>query len=302
MIRAILFLAALLLPQIAFAQPAAVSAPDPFVFVERFDYGGNRATTGLTARTQAYNPAQRNLALIMAGQSNCENVNPTLFIPGSSSAIDQFSIYDGGSYNIAGPLVGSTIGYPGNAGAGPGNVGARLAQIFITNGIFDRVVVASICIGSTLAVDWATGVESARIPIVLKRMIQRGISPTATGWTFAISWWHGESDGAAGTSQASYVASMNTILATAQAAGFNCATCRFFVNIQTRGQGINRPTIQAAQIATVNGNPTKFFLGGNIDTLGDSYRLADKTHLNDTGAPAAAQLVYDAMHASGAPF
>jgi hypothetical protein len=37
------------------------------------------------------------------------------------------------------------------------------------------------------------------------------------------------------------------------------------------------------------------------DTLNATNRLADNTHLNDTGAAAAALLVYNAMHASGAP-
>jgi hypothetical protein len=41
---------------------------------------------------------------------------------------------------------------------------------------------------------------------------------------------------------------------------------------------------------------------GNIDSLNATNRIADNTHLNDTGAAAAATLVYNAMHASGAPF
>jgi hypothetical protein len=36
--------------------------------------------------------------------------------------------------------------------------------------------------------------------------------------------------------------------------------------------------------------------------LQGNNRNSDNTHLNDTGAAAAALLVYNAMHGSGAPF
>jgi hypothetical protein len=46
--------------------------------------------------------------------------------------------------------------------------------------------------------------------------------------------------------------------------------------------------------ATVTNDPTHMFVGGNIDSLNASNRIADNTHLNDTGAAAAATLVYNA--------
>lgn len=286
-------------PALAQAQQG-VSAPDPFVFTERVNFKGNNATSGLTARDGSFNPASRNLALIVAGQSNCTNINPTTFIPGSSSVIDQFSVYDSGSYAITTGLLGTGNNGLATPGGGLGNVGARLAQLFITNGIFDHVVVGSVCIGSTSAADWATGGEAQRIPVILKRMAARGITPGATGWTFAISWWQGENDGVGGTSPASYTSSLQTILADARAAGFTCTNCRFFVNVQTWNIGLVYPVIQTAQAALANSPP--FYLGGNLDTLNASNRLADNVHFNDAGAAAAALLVYNAMHASGSPF
>lgn len=239
----------------------------------------------------------------MAGQSNCTNVNPTVFVPGSA-AIDQLNVYDGGSYNFAGPMVGTgNDGIALGGGAGNGNVSARLAQLFITNNIFDHVVVASVCIGSTVAADWAPGGKvSLRLPAVIKRFISRGITPTTTSWTFAISWWQGETDAVNGTSAASYESSMASIMTAAQNAGFLCTNCRFFVNEQTWAAGATSATIQGAQATVVTNDPTHFFVGGNIDSLNASNRIADNTHLNDTGAAAAATLVYNAMHASGAPF
>lgn len=282
----------------ALAQQAGIGAPDPFVLNEGPSLPGNTNTNGLSSRTQTFNPANRNLALIVAGQSLCTNISPTTFVPGSA-AVDQLNIYDGGSYNFAGGMLGASNDAP--SGGGFGNVSARLAQLFITNNIFDHVVVASICIGATLASDWSTGSDALRIPVILKRFASRGITPTTTGWTFAISWWQGEADGSAGTTSAAYQASMATILSNAQSAGLSCANCRFFVNIETWLTGVTSATIQGAQAAVVTNNPTHFFTGGNTDTLNSSNRV-DNTHWNDTGAAAATLLVYNAMHASGAPF
>ena len=297
--RFIINLLLVLLVSPVLAQQAGLSAPDPLIINEVYPFVGVRDTNGLTARGDAYNSGLKNLALIVAGQSNCSNVNPTLFVPGSTAVIDQKNVYDGGSYNINGLMLGSSNG-AANPGAGPGNVAARLAQLFITNAIFDHVVVMNVCIGSTVAADWATGVVSNRITAAFRRFASRGITPTTTSWSFAISWWHGESDNLNGTTALSYTASMNTILTNARTAGFTCANCRFFVNEQTWNAGAVSATIQGAQTALWG--TSQFFTGGNIDTLNATNRNSDNTHLNDTGAAAAALLVYNAMHASGAPF
>jgi hypothetical protein len=289
-----LFLTMLALP--ALAQRGGVSAPDPFIIGEVFPFVGVRDTNCCVARGDTFNSGQKNLALIVAGQSNCGNVNPTLFIPGSTSVIDEKNVYDGGSYNINGMMLGSANG-GANPGAGPGNVSARLAQLFITNANFDHIVIGNVCIGSTVAADWATGSTSNRIAVMLKRFASRGITPATTSWTFAITWWQGESDNFNGTTSVSYQASMNTILTNAKNAGF---TGRFFINEQTWNAGVTSATIQGAQTGLVDS--VNFWLGGNIDTLNATNRNSDNTHLNDTGAAAAALLVYNAMHASGAPF
>ena len=58
--------------------------------------------------------------------------------------------------------------------------------------------------------------------------------------------------------------------------------------------------MQAAQVALANG--TTVFAGGDLDTLNATNRQADNTHFNDTGAAAAATLIWNAMHASGSPY
>lgn len=295
--------AAILLLSIAFGAAAhgpggSSLTPDPFTLIDQRGYGD---TSAVTPRPQIINPALRNGIIILAGQSQCTSITPTPYTPTSSTVVDNLSIIDGGSYSINGPLLGAQSAPLTGGIGGPGNVGARLAQPFITNNIVDHVIVVSTCIGSTLAADWATGSERDRIVVALRRLASRGITPTTPGVTFvAISWWQGEQDAVAGTSAASYQASIATILANAQAAGFSCATCRFFVNVETWDVGAVSATIQGAQAAVVNN--TTIFAGGKLDTLNASNRQGDNIHFNDTGAAAAASLVYNAMHASGAPF
>lgn len=271
--------------------------PDPFVIDDRFAIsqgpGGvvYRQTAGLTSRDQVFNPAKKTLVLIGAGQSNYVSVNPTLYVPTDSSAIDNFNIYDGASYSIGGPLVGTQY----NAGLGPGNILARIAQNAITGG-FDRVVVVPIAIAGTVAADWATGSLSDRIGVAMRRLASRGYVPGATGLTFALSWGQGETDNSNGTSQASYAASMSTVISNAQAAGLTGSSCRFFIN---KLSGAVSSAVQAAQTALPNG--TTIFAGGDLDSL-DATNRQDNTHFNDTGSAAAASLIWSAMHASGAPY
>lgn len=274
------------------------SPPDPFLLQENAgSNAGFNNPNGFASRSQAINTGLKNLVLITAGQSNICSVNPSLYTPTSSSVIDNFSIYDGGSYAISGPLLGCTYG--SGLGSG-GNISARVAQLFVTNAIFDRVIIVPVALGGTTAADWAVGNCSLRIPVAMKRLASRGITPATTGVTFALLWSQGEQDGINGTSSASYQASMATVLSNAQAAGFSG---RAFICTQTLAANTTSATIQAAQAAVVTNDPTHWFAGGNSDSLTTATnRQADGTHLNDTGAASDATLKYNAMHATGAPF
>jgi hypothetical protein len=279
---------------------SGASPPDPFILNDSIPIAQGtvpyRVTSGLTMRSQSFNPALKNLVLIGAGQSNATSLLPSAYTPASSSVIDVMNIYDGAFYGISGPLPGTP--YPPSFGAG-GNVLSMLAQNCITGG-WDRVILVPIAIGGTTAADWATGTLSSRIPVALRRLASRGYTVGATGLTFAISWWQGETDTTNGTSQASYAASMATVLANAQAQGFTGSNSRLFVNRETWISGTVSAAVQAAQVALPNG--TTIFAGGNIDSLNAANRVADNTHFNDAGAAAAATLVYNAMVASGAPY
>lgn len=269
-----------------------ISIQDPFILNDSFTAAFSD-TNAKTLRSSVINTGIKNLVLITAGQSQWTSVIPTGFTPTNASVVDNFNIYDGANYALAGQLLGCQY-TPAN---GAGNLSGRVADLLVTNGKFDRVIVAPVAIGASSIAQWETGTLSQRIPVALKRLAARGITPATTGVTFALIWGQGETDGVNGTAQAVWQTSFGNIKSAAIAAGFSG---RIFVVEETWNGGITYPTIQAAQAAVVDS--VTVFAGGNLDSLNATNRQADNTHFNDTGAAAAATLVYNAMHASGAPY
>lgn len=271
-----------------------ISAPDPFVLDDSFNISQfrsmRRGTDGLSRRSAVINTGVKNLVLICAGQSNMANVVPTRVAPTNASVIDQMNIYDGGLYSIDGSLLGCS-----NEDTTHSNVCPQVADKLVTGGQFSRVILVNCSINTTTAAMWATGTLSNRIPVAMRRLAAKGITPAVTNVTFAIWWGQGESD--QGTSSASYQASMNTTLTNARSAGFSG---RFFICKQTLFNGVTDSTLQGAQTGLVDN--TNFWSGGDMDALTGANRQGDNTHWSDTGAPNAATAVYNAMHASGAPF
>jgi len=265
---------------------------DPFILDDSFR-AGFRDVNGKTLRSSVINPAEKTLILITAGQSQWTTLTPTSFTPTNPSKVDNFNVYDGANYNCSGPLLGAEY-IPAN---GDGNVSARVADQFVSSGIFDRVIVVPIALGGTEIAQWDTGILSGRIPVALRRLASRGIVPASTGVTFALLWGQGESDGLIGTTQSAWENAFQNIVTTVLAAGF---AGRIFVAKETWSAGVVSSTIQAAQVAVVDS--VTVFSGGDLDALDASYRQSGNTHFNDAGAAAAASLVYNAMRASGAPY
>lgn len=265
-----------------------VAPPDPYVIDDSFAVG-SRDTNPLSFRSPVINPALKTLVLIVAGQSNAANIVPTRIAPTNVSVIDQMNIYDGALYSVRGDLLGCSNDDT------HGNMNVQLADKFISNGIFNRVIIADIAISTTTIAQWSTGTLSTRIPVIMRRLAAAGITPSTTGATFAFLWEQGESD--SGTAQATYQSAFGTIKSNLLAAGFSG---RIFIAEQTMLNGVTNATVEAAQIALVDN--TSIWSAGNMDALTGTNRQSDNTHWSDTGAPNAATAVYNGMHASGAPF
>ncbi|MGX9427962.1 sialate O-acetylesterase [Bradyrhizobium sp. LeoA1S1] len=278
----------------AVAARAVISATDPYKIVDVESPSiapSNVDTSGLTPRSLAINPAQKTLVLITAGQSLMADVfGPTIYVPANGAVIDNFNIYDGEAYPFGPkPALGT--------GGWGGNVGPYLGDLFISNGIFDRVIVVPIAVTGTAINQWVgDGPYAGRFAVAMKRLAARGITPSTPGVMFMVAWGQGEKDTDLGTSQAVYASNLNAWIARVRAAGF---TGRIFVNVETMSSGVVSSAIQAAQMSVVDN--VGVWQGANWDALGESYRV-DGTHPSDAGAPTFATNLYNAICGSGALF
>lgn len=270
-----------------------ISLPDPFVLPDMTNGGlvTFRQPAGLTVRSPAINPAKKTLIYLVGGQSLSANTCPSAYVPANSTVVDQFSIFDGATYSVAGPLLGATLN-PATGSPGFGNIGARIADTLVTNGKFDRVIIVATSIGATSMADWAVGIHSTRLAVAMARLASRGITPGMTGVTFACLFDLGEQDWALGTSQAAFTASGNTVISNLQATGFNG---RIFIPLESHTAATSN-AVRSGEAALVSGN---VFAGGDFDAI---TGRADGTHFSDVGAADAAARVITAMGASGAPF
>lgn len=274
----------------------AISSPDPYILQETINPGYFDAK-GLTARSADIDTAKKTLVLLIAGQSIWTSITPSAYTPSHSIAIDVLNVYDGALYPPDGRPVLSTSYSPA---VGIGNIGLRVAEQLVANSVFDRVILADVAIGSTDVSMWdpsASGILANRPIVAIKRLAARGITPATDGVTFAFLWGQGESDTLMGTTETAYASALNSILSNLTANGFSG---RIFVCKETWFSGGVSSAVQAAQTGIVDN--TTIFSGGDLDTLNASNRVADNTHFNDTGAAAAATIVYNAMVASGSPF
>jgi hypothetical protein len=276
-----------------------VSPPDP-MFIRApnanstVNYYG--AATAGTPRTITINPAQKTLVLLVAGQSNWSNVTPTLYTPTNSTVVSQLNIFDGAMYPITTDVLGA--GYDPSGVYGPGNISVRVADLLVTNGSFNNVIIVNFVVNASAVADWGTGgAYFNRTDVAMRRLAAYGITPATTGVTFGFLWGQGEQDKGLGTSQSAYAASLGQVLTQLTTAGF---TGRKFICEETWASGAVSAAVEAAQTGIVDS--VTIFSGGNLDAFNNTDRQADQTHFNDTGAPLVATAVYNAMHASGAPY
>ncbi|MGO7319365.1 sialate O-acetylesterase [Rhizobium ruizarguesonis] len=230
----------------------------------------------------------RTAVIVVIGQSLSVNEVPTPYVPVNTN-IDQLNIFDGKLYRAKDPLLGLNV----SGGAVTDLRGTwmlPMADKLITAGYFDRVILVPMAVGNTRADQWASEATAPylfnKINVVALRLRDAGLPCTA------IMWGQGESDTSAGTSQASYTASLQKIIAE-----FNHAIpgCPILVAQETYYYGATSAAVLAAQAAVVNG--TTVFAGENVDSIGSGGRY-DNTHLNETGADQRATLAVAALMAA----
>lgn len=253
---------------------------------------GYQDTSSKVLRSQTINTSSKTLILFGYGCSNGAGVAPGAFTPTNVSVIDNLNLYDGAIYAASNPLLSAGVAPVGNC-----NIMLPLADALINNNKFDRVILVPCCIGGTNTFHWAAdGVLYNKISAGMYLLNRLGITPSTTGCTFAIQHLHGENDSA--FTQLDYTTNVASNTLKVKSSGFSG---RIFVNKQSLLNNVTSATVRAAQTALVDN--VNYFAGGDLDTLlGVTYRQTDNTHFNLTGQSAAATLMYNAMHASGAPF
>lgn len=272
-----------------------VSNPDPFILADTGNgsFPAWKRTNNKTASPMVLNPALRNLVLLVIGQSQMCNVNPTAFVPTNSTKVFNFNVLDGALYTITGSMLGCT-NY--DAVSERGNPAARIGDTLVTNTIADRVYLITPAIGGTPVSEWDTASCSQRVAVAVARLAACGFPASRID---AVLWGQGETDGLNGTTQAAYTASLQSIIAKSRALGI---TAPWFVAQETYGGSTTYPSIQAAQAAVVN-HSLGIWAGPNADAIDGSIgNRFDSLHFSDAGAATFAAAWVAALHVYGAPF
>jgi len=291
-----LLLSLLLLTSPVYAQLASVgSAIDPFIIIEPADptiAPGFKNPAGRTLANYATIGGSKRCNIVWFGQSNSgANYASPGYVISNPTTIYNFNIYSGGLYLTSAPLLGGG-GPPnlvtGGSALGGGNSLNAIADSLIASGTCDRVVLIPASISSTTAADWATGSQTQRIIVTARRLAANGIPVSAVCWT------QGESDTAAGTSQASYTASLTAIISTIQAqAAFSGVP--IFISKTSYYLGTTATNVTNPQVAAVNG--TTVFSLGDSDTIGAGGRR-DDIHFNAGGITSWAAIAAPALAAN----
>jgi Carbohydrate esterase, sialic acid-specific acetylesterase len=206
--------------------------------------------------------------IITLGQSNAANYG--LVRNTSKYDVLNFNVYDGQCYRARDPLLG--------ASGALGNFATPLGDLLIERGLYRRVIIAPIAMGGSTVEEWADeGVFNRRILVLIRRLSDAGLTPTA------ILWHQGEANSGVGDSHGrQYRKNLREVIATFRRYGIEAP---FFVALATKCGSYPRPNsdnIRDGQVSVVN--PLEnVFLGPDTDTLGDEYRDKEHCHFNARG-------------------
>lgn len=284
------------------AVAGGASVPDPFVTqdIGQFyavcngSWNCNAPYRDTNAKIGIYgliDTSVQTLVMLDLGQSNGENEADGSVVTSNDTHILNFNYLDGQFYKVGDPVLGTSLN-----GVNVGYMNHLVASKVIDSGKFSQVILAPMNVGGTAVQDWKKGGAMYDVPcIAIQRLALRGITPSTPNVYFIVDWTQGESQHGS-TSQADYTTWLTEVFNHIDTCGF---VGRKFVNIVSWA-GTPWPPVAAAQANM--GNGTTIFVGGNLDSMDNSYRM-DMTHFNFAkGIPTGATLKFNAWHASGFPF
>jgi lysophospholipase L1-like esterase len=250
------------------------SAPDLNVIREPSDptiLRGFKNTDGRTLSVQGLTAGQTTGVILCIGQSNDAGAN---YGQGSYSIvntgkIDNLNLYDGAVYTAASPLLGG--------GGIETSWGIEAADLLVTAGWRQRVILANVSMSSTPVSDWLNtsppGQHYHRIVAMNSRLNAKGLTPTVAFITI------GESDAVAGTSQADMTSRLNSLVSIIR--GF-WPSVPIMMSKTSYYQGVTVAGITAAQQAVISGG-TSIYLASTTDNYTAASRDVDDIHFNTSG-------------------
>lgn len=243
------------------------SAPDPYPLpatdepLNQFNYIPFDKTP---VQPQALQLGESTAVHVPIGQStgSCNTEGSTIYAndghytPTSPKA-QNFNVADGAIYPASTPLLGCQ-GFAGNWNA-------RITQMAIDAGLWQRYIVAPMGVGGTSIAQWQPtgGILWQRVVTMKARLASRGLTPTF------VTWQQGEQDALLGTSQAAYAASGADLLSGIQSLWPNVP---IFIAQTSFTGSVTSSNVTNAQASLVNPGLNRY-AGPNTDLIvGSTYR------------------------------
>ena len=263
---------------VARGRASAASSIDPFLVNEYPSQPiGYKNAAGKVQVTSVISAPSTTKTVIVGGQSNMATACGTATYTTVSSSANNLSIYDGGIYAGSDPVLGASYA----PATGLSSVPMRIADRAIAQGKATRAIMVPVAIGGTPYAAWvptASNTLFTRVSTAILRCRARGLEPDV------FVWGQGETDNGLGTSAASVTASIQAIVGAIRAAPISC-TAPFYVGLYTMVSGSSSATIRTGISNSVSA-PLNIVLGYDADTnctVAGGFRLADQTHLSNTG-------------------
>lgn len=222
------------------------------------------------------------LMLVVVGQSNAVNIVETTNTTVNTTKVHNLNIYDGGLYNGQAPLLG--------CGGSGGTWMTQLADLLVTAGTYDHVVIVPLGVGSTFMSYWApVSAANPYPPISNGRLFEKtlvalrrcdALGRPATAVITQI----GESDNTGGTTAAAFMSRLQEMVDGIERAGY--PTLPILIGKSTRMPDpyLASSGLRAAVDAVVAGN-ANVYAGADTDDLGTPYRQPGDVHFNATASP-----------------
>lgn len=274
------------------AAPGTLQQADPFPLGRTYRLGALAGVTPLayynsTAGRVSIAPGESGsvTAIMVIGDSLISNSVNTLYTV-TQSLNHNFNSNDGGVYQSKDPMLGTPNGVNAPFLSCPM---APLGDNIITGGFKTRAIMVPASVSSTIIADWAVGgFVNGNLSTIFKRLTIAGL--TLNG----IMWHGGPNDTNINTSQAAYLAGLNSVIATLRQFW---PSVPILVGICTQASGTQSAAIQAAQAGIVN-HANQIWAGVNSDAY-PSGNFQDGTHFSVAGRTQWATDAVTQLHAAG---